>query len=122
MAMHASEIAEQTDGLWWTVPKDKTKNSWREHATDFRVPLIGRAERIVRRRLEVAAGGYLLPSKHCASKQHILWPDWMVWQKMRGNRRKSDSVHEQGKLALQSSDLLRKIGRMLQALFRVSAL
>ncbi|SFG30230.1 Phage integrase family protein [Duganella sp. CF458] len=67
LAMHADEITEEVDGLWWTVPKDKTKNSWREHATDFRVPLVGRAERIVRRRLDVADGGYLFPSKHCAS-------------------------------------------------------
>lgn len=67
MAMHASEITEEGDGLWWTVPKEKTKNSWREHATDFRVPLVGRAERIVRRRLVIADGGFLFPSKQCAS-------------------------------------------------------
>jgi integrase len=67
MAMHANEVAEESDGLWWTVPKDKTKNSWREHATDFRVPLVGRAEQVVRRRLAVANGGYLFASKICAS-------------------------------------------------------
>ncbi|WUR11934.1 integrase family protein [[Empedobacter] haloabium] len=62
MAMHASEITNEEDGLWWTVPKEKTKNSWREQAADFRVPLVGRAEAIVRRRLDVAKGGYLFPS------------------------------------------------------------
>jgi len=50
MAMERSEITEEDDGLWWTVPKAKTKNERHEHATDFRVPLVGRAEAIVRRR------------------------------------------------------------------------
>ena len=63
MAMHASELAEEADGLWWTIPKAKTKNGWREDATDVRVPLVGRAERIVRRRLAVCEGGYLFASR-----------------------------------------------------------
>ncbi|MDR6521813.1 integrase [Variovorax paradoxus] len=62
MAMHASEITEEQDGLWWTVPKAKTKNARIQLATDLRVPLVGRAEVIVRRRLKNAAGGYLFPS------------------------------------------------------------
>lgn len=63
MAMEGKEISDEADGLWWTVPKEKTKNSWREMATDLRVPLIGRAEVIVRRRLDVAAGSFLFPSR-----------------------------------------------------------
>ncbi|HEY1042371.1 MAG TPA: integrase arm-type DNA-binding domain-containing protein [Telluria sp.] len=63
LSMHADEISEEADGLWWTIPKDKTKNQRRDQATDVRVPLIGRAERIVRRRLEVCAGGYLFASR-----------------------------------------------------------
>ncbi|MGE8691679.1 MAG: tyrosine-type recombinase/integrase [Achromobacter sp.] len=61
-AMEASEITEEDDGLWWSVPKAKTKNAKREDATDFRVPLIGRAETIVRRRLNAYPTGYLFPS------------------------------------------------------------
>ncbi|MBB1593560.1 integrase arm-type DNA-binding domain-containing protein [Achromobacter sp. UMC46] len=60
--MEAGEISEEADGLWWTVPKAKTKNVKREEATDFRVPLVGRAEEIVRRRLEGYPEGYLFPS------------------------------------------------------------
>ncbi len=61
--MECKEISDEVDGLWWTVPKEKTKNSWRELATDLRVPLVGRAEIIVRRRLDVATGSFLFPSR-----------------------------------------------------------
>ncbi len=60
-AMEAKEVAEEADGWWWTIPKAKTKNSWREEATDHRVPLVGRALSIVRRRLAVNPNGYLFP-------------------------------------------------------------
>lgn len=63
MAMEKGEITEEADGLWWTVPKRKTKNAWREHATDLRVPLIGRAAAIVQRRMAVATGSFLFPSR-----------------------------------------------------------
>ena len=62
MAMEAAEISEEADGLWWTVPKAKTKNARHPHATDLRVPLVGRAEVVVRRRLEESPTGYLFPS------------------------------------------------------------
>lgn len=52
MAIERKEITEEADGLWWTAPKEKTKNERHEGATDFRVPLVGRAEEIVRRRME----------------------------------------------------------------------
>jgi integrase len=34
--MEAHEIADECDDLWWTVPKEKTKNSWRSKAGDLR--------------------------------------------------------------------------------------
>jgi integrase len=61
MAMEKSEIAEEATGLWWTVPKEKTKNSRRDLATDLRVPLVGRARAVVLRRCE-SASRYLFPS------------------------------------------------------------
>ena len=61
-AMEASEITEERDGLWWTVPKSKTKGARHPLATDLRVPLVGRAEAVVRRRLAEAPKGYLFPS------------------------------------------------------------
>lgn len=60
--MEAGEIDEEPDGWWWTIPKAKTKNSWREDAADHRVPLVGRALVIVRRRLAVQPAGFLFPS------------------------------------------------------------
>lgn len=62
-SMHARDISEEKDGLWWTIPKADTKNRNRERAEDHRVPLVGRAETIVRRRLDVSGGGYLFPSR-----------------------------------------------------------
>lgn len=61
-AMEAEEISEEGDGLWWTVPKEKTKNAKRDEATDFRVPLVGRAEQVIRRRKAAYGKGYLFPS------------------------------------------------------------
>ncbi len=61
--MERHEVTDEKDGLWWTLPKAKTKNHWREEAEDLRVPLIGRAEAIVRRRLQAETGSYLFPAR-----------------------------------------------------------
>lgn len=61
MAMEKAEIAEEPTGLWWTVPKEKTKNARRQDATDLRVPLIGRARAVVLRR-QAGASRYLFAS------------------------------------------------------------
>ncbi|NMV36814.1 tyrosine-type recombinase/integrase [Ralstonia insidiosa] len=63
VAMEADEITEEADGLWWTIPKAKTKNARHAGATDLRVPLVGRAEQVVRRRLAIAGRGYLFPAR-----------------------------------------------------------
>ena len=63
VSMEAAEIKQENDGLWWTIPKEKTKNAKRPGATDLRVPLFGRAEQVVRRRLAVAGEGYLFTSR-----------------------------------------------------------
>ena len=78
VSMEAEEISEEADGLWWTVPHGKTKNVKNEGATDLRVPLVGRAEAVVRRRLAVAGRGYLFPSQtsgHTEQKviSHAVW-------------------------------------------------
>jgi integrase len=54
MSMEKGEITEEPSGLWWTLPKEKTKNARHATATDLRVPLIGRARLIVLRRSEHA--------------------------------------------------------------------
>ena len=66
VSMAVDEIGEESDGLWWTIPKAKTKNARHENATDLRVPLIGRAEAVVRCRMAVAKNGYLFPATGAA--------------------------------------------------------
>jgi hypothetical protein len=68
VAMHHDEISEERDGWWWTVPKDKTKNARHADATDFRVPLVGRALAVVRRRMQTRTG-YLFDS--CGASGHV---------------------------------------------------
>lgn len=63
MTMEGREISEETDGWWWTIPKNKTKNARHENATDQRVALVGRALAIVRRRLDLYGEKYLFPTK-----------------------------------------------------------
>ena len=55
--MRADHIEEMDGVLWWTIPKELTKNARHEHATDLRVPLLGMAREIVTRRLESAGEG-----------------------------------------------------------------
>lgn len=54
VSMEKSELTDEPTGLWWTIPKEKTKNAKRDSATDLRVPLIGRAKAVVQRRRETA--------------------------------------------------------------------
>jgi integrase len=62
MAMEKGEISEEPTGVWWTIPKDKTKNARHQNAADLRVPLTGRAKAIVLRRVEVT-DRFLFPSE-----------------------------------------------------------
>lgn len=60
VAMHADEIRREPDGVWWQIPKAKTKNAGVPIATDHRVPLVGRALDVVERRLAAKPeSGYL---------------------------------------------------------------
>ncbi|KWF95339.1 alpha/beta hydrolase [Burkholderia cepacia] len=67
VTIESTEITEEVDGLWWTIPKEKTKGLHNERATDLRVPLIGRAEIVVRRRLDQAKGTFLFESSRGSS-------------------------------------------------------
>lgn len=76
VSMEIGEITEEKDGLWWTCPKEKTKNCWRERADDHRVPLVGRAEAVVRRRLQDAlteGRPYLFPKNPGRNKEYLPW-------------------------------------------------
>jgi len=62
VAMEREEVSEDAGVLWWTVPKAKTKNARHDGATDLRVALVGRAEEVVRRRMQTVAKGWIFPS------------------------------------------------------------
>jgi integrase len=63
VVMERHEIIEEASGLWWTVPVAKLKMRRNPLLVDRRVPLIGRAEAIVRRRMAAATKGtWLFPS------------------------------------------------------------
>lgn len=59
--MRRSQLTQEADGLWWTIPKEQMKGRNVEAAFDLRVPLIGRAEVIVRRLLKNEAE-FMFPS------------------------------------------------------------
>ena len=63
VAMEAHEIADEPDGTWWTIPKAKLKMRRNPMLTDLRVPLVGRALAVVKRRLQVTPQGYLFASR-----------------------------------------------------------
>lgn len=64
VGMRGEEIRFEPDGeLWWTCPKAKTKNARHVDATDFRVPLFGRARAVVMRLKAEYGDGWLFPAK-----------------------------------------------------------
>lgn len=60
--MSRAQVAQEATGLWWTIPKAALKTRHHDAAFDLRVPLIGRAEKVVRRLLE-QSGDLLFPSR-----------------------------------------------------------
>lgn len=60
--MRPEHISREPDGLWWTVPKSFLKTLHVDAATDFRVPLEGRAVGVVERLL-AAGGEWMFPSR-----------------------------------------------------------
>jgi integrase len=60
LAMRPEHLAKEATGWWWTVPKAQTKNADNPLAVDLRVPLFGRALKMVQRRLKaVGPSGWL---------------------------------------------------------------
>lgn len=68
VAMEREEITRDPDGvMWWTIPRAKLKTRRSPLTTDLRVPLVGRAEQIVQRRLAAAQGPWVFGSTQSAS-------------------------------------------------------
>jgi len=79
LEMEVSELTREKDGMWWTIPKLKTKNSWRDGATDLRVPLVGRAAAIVQRRMQAIETGYIFSSTGRSGHVEQKTISAMVW-------------------------------------------
>lgn len=61
-AAERCEVTEESDGWWWTVPKRKLKMRRNALTTDLRVPLVGQALAVVRRRMAAHSSPWLFPS------------------------------------------------------------
>ena len=60
LGMRPEHVRKESDGWWWTCPKAATKNSRHADAVDLRVPLVGAALKLIRRRLAgVGSSGWL---------------------------------------------------------------
>ncbi len=74
--MRPEHVRGESDGWWWTCPKIATKiatkNVRHAEAVDLRVPLVGAARKVIRRRLDgVASSGWLFEDDAgCAIHAH----------------------------------------------------
>lgn len=62
VAMERGEIALEKRVLWWTIPVHKLKGRRHPARTALRVPLLGRAAAVVRRRMSATDSDWLWPS------------------------------------------------------------
>lgn len=113
LEMEVSEITSEKDGLWWTVPKSKTKNSWRQDAHDLRVPLVGRAEAIVRRRMQIVEKGYLFPSAGRSGHVEQKTISAMVWMRQPYSKTRPEVPRTRLPVSHWSVHDLRRTGRTL---------
>ncbi|MBD9395182.1 integrase family protein [Acidovorax sp. ACV01] len=118
VAMRPEFIRGEADGvLWWTMPKALTKNRHIDAAVDLRVPLFGRAEKIVRR-LVAAGGPWLFPS---VSRAGVLQAQTQAYMQSKVHYRqpycasRPDHVRERLSVTHWSPHDLRRTGRTLLA-------
>lgn len=69
--MMGQEVTQESDGWWWTIPRSKLKMARNDLATDLRVPLVGRALVLVRRRIAAYGAGHLFPSQPGSALPHV---------------------------------------------------
>jgi len=110
-AIQREEVTEEVDGLWWTIPHSKTKNARHENSGDLRVPLIGRAEAIIRRRLQAVEGSYLFPSSGKADHVQQKTVGATVWMHMPYSETRPDYVRPRLTVTHWAPHDLRRSGR-----------
>lgn len=111
LEMEVHEVSKEKDGWWWTIPRAKTKNSWRDGSTDLRVPLVGRALTIVQRRIQGVEKGYLFASTGGSGHVEQKTVSAMVW--MRQPYAKTRPAYERTRLPVTHWSVhdLRRTGR-----------
>lgn len=116
VGMRRDEIAEEGGVLWWTVPRGRLKMRRSAAVHDLRVPLVGRAEAVVRRRLEQIDGPYLFPSP-VPHVPHILQKavGASVWAHMPTSRTRPDWVRPRLPVTDWAPHDLRRTSRTLLA-------
>jgi integrase len=113
--MHGSQITDEPDGVWWTVPKSMTKGAHRVAASDLRVPLVGRALEIVQR---LRRDGWMFPS---VSRQGVVGHQVQTYMQSKVNylqpycKSRQDHVRDRLTVTHWSPHDLRRTGRTLLA-------
>lgn len=114
--MRKEQITQESDGWWWTIPKEMTKGKHRDTATDLRVPLVGRAIEIVRRLEEKE--GWLFPS---VSRQGVIQHQEQTYMQSKVNylqpycKSRPDHVRQPLLVTHWSPHDLRRTGRTILA-------
>jgi len=115
VAMERGEVTEEVDGLWWTVPREKLKMRRNPLTTDLRVPLVGRAETIVRRRLEASSGEWLFASRGQSGHIEQKAIGVAVWVHMPRCKSQPEWIRPRLQMAEWAPHDLRRTGRTMLA-------
>lgn len=114
-ALHSRMLSEVDGVLWATLPKSLTKNKNRERATDFRVPFVGRAAEVVRRRAQANPQGFLFPGRHPSGHIQQTNVQTQVHSRQPYSRTRSGWERERLQVTHWSPHDLRRTGRTLLA-------
>jgi integrase len=115
--MRREQITHESDGVWWTIPKEMTKGMHHEQATDLRVPLIGLALEVVQRLCETHEI-WLFPS---ISRKGVLQQQKQTYMQSKVNYRqpycklKPEHVRQRLTVTHWSPHDLRRTGRTMLA-------
>lgn len=115
VAMEAEEVAEEPDGWWWTIPRAKLKMRRNPMLTDLRVPLVGRALAVVKRRLTACHAGWLFPSRGASGHIEQKALGVAIWTHMPGCESRREWVRPRLPVAGWAAHDLRRTGRTMLA-------
>jgi integrase len=115
VAMERTEITEEVDGFWWTVPRAKLKMRRNPMTIDLRVPLVGLALAVAQRRLEAQPGRWLFPSPGRAGHIQQKALGVAVWMHMPYSRTRPEHMRPRLPVVNWAPHDLRRTGRTMLA-------